>query len=194
MGSSRQGHPERIKKNSAFNTSRAQVGLHPRLLGAGSKGKINANSGSDKSQGSRVPHTLTDRPRFTASRIARSLCKLRRIRPHEAGQPISGRALTADVLRELMPLFAVVRAKRRPLVITCLSALQDLSYFPLIGESNSPKGYSFLELPPNHSELSPVHGRLLPLCFKYGKPQARAAKFRRRSTAANHDLAAGEKP
>src|SRR5208282_3735046 len=35
----------------------------------------------------------------------------------------------------------------------------------LIIESNSPKGYFFLELLPNRSELSPVHGRLLPLCF-----------------------------
>src|SRR5580704_2626319 len=39
-------------------------------------------------------HTLPDRPRSTASRISRSLCKLRRIRPDEAGQPISGRALS----------------------------------------------------------------------------------------------------
>src|SRR5271167_3099334 len=38
-------------------------------------------------------HTLPDRPRSTASRISRSLCKLRRIRPNQAGQPISGRAL-----------------------------------------------------------------------------------------------------
>src|SRR5271167_3456398 len=38
-------------------------------------------------------HTLPDRPRSTASRISRSLCKPRRIRPHETGQPISGRAL-----------------------------------------------------------------------------------------------------
>src|SRR5271166_4135851 len=39
-------------------------------------------------------HILPDRPRSTASRISRSLCKLRRIRPNEAGQPISGRALS----------------------------------------------------------------------------------------------------
>jgi hypothetical protein len=39
-------------------------------------------------------HTLLDRPRSTASRISRSLCKLRRIRREEAGQPILGRALS----------------------------------------------------------------------------------------------------
>jgi hypothetical protein len=37
-------------------------------------------------------HTLPDRLRSRASRISRSLCKLRRIRPREAGQPISGQA------------------------------------------------------------------------------------------------------
>jgi hypothetical protein len=65
--------------------------------------------------------------------------------------------LTADVLRELMPLFAVVRAKRRPSVITCLSALQGLSNFPVIGDSNSVKGYFSLEPLPNRNELNPVH-------------------------------------
>src|SRR5271169_3202936 len=55
----------------------------------------------------------------------------------------------------------------------------------LIIESNSPKGYFFLELLPNRSELSPVHGRLLPDMFQapavHGKTQERPVKFRRRS-------------
>src|SRR5580700_9493789 len=46
-------------------------------------------------------HTLPDRPRSTASRISRSLCKLRRIRPDEAGQPISGRALSVATVARL---------------------------------------------------------------------------------------------
>jgi hypothetical protein len=65
--------------------------------------------------------------------------------------------LTADVLRELVPPFAVVRAKRRPLVITCLSALQGLSNFPVIGDPNSVKGYFSLEPLPNRNELNPFH-------------------------------------
>ena len=93
-----------------------------------------------------------------------------------------------------MPPFAVVKAKRRPLVITPLSAFQGLSNFPVIGDSSSVKGYFSLELLPNRSELSPVHGRLLPGMFQapavHGKTQERPVKFRRRSTAANHDLAA----
>src|SRR5580658_7174459 len=47
-------------------------------------------------------HTLPDRPRSTASRISRSLCKLRRIRPDEAGQPISGRALSCRDVEDLL--------------------------------------------------------------------------------------------
>src|SRR5271166_1788350 len=38
-------------------------------------------------------HTLPDRPRSTASPLSGCLCKLRRIRAREAGQPISGQAL-----------------------------------------------------------------------------------------------------
>jgi hypothetical protein len=46
-------------------------------------------------------HTLSDRPRSTASRISRSLRKLRRIRLNQAGQPISGRALSWTHHRQL---------------------------------------------------------------------------------------------
>ena len=63
-----------------------------------------------------------------------------------------------------MPLFAIVRPKRRGLVIAPLGALQGLSNFPIIGNSDSLKGYFSLELPPSQNELSPVHRRLLPLC------------------------------
>jgi hypothetical protein len=65
-----------------------------------------------------------------------------------------------------MPLFAVVRAKRPRLIVAPLSALQGLGNFPIVTDSNSPKCYFFLELPPNRNDLSPVHGRLLPLCFQ----------------------------
>jgi hypothetical protein len=64
-----------------------------------------------------------------------------------------------------MPLFPVVRAKRRSLVITRLSALQGLSNFPIVTDSNSLRGYFFLELLPHRSELSPVHRRLLTAIF-----------------------------
>jgi hypothetical protein len=69
--------------------------------------------------------------------------------------------LTTDMLRELMPLFAVVRAKRPRLVIAPLSALQGLGNFPIVTDSNCQRSYFFLELLPHRSELSPVHRRLL---------------------------------
>lgn len=65
-----------------------------------------------------------------------------------------------------MSLFAMVRAKRPRLIVAPLSALQGLSNFPLISQSNSPRGYFSLELRPHRSELSPVHRRLLPRYFK----------------------------
>jgi hypothetical protein len=105
--------------------------------------------------------------------------------------------LTADVLRELMPLFAVVRAKRRPLVITCLSALQGLCIFLPIRDSNSAEGWFFFELRPNRNEFKPVYWTAPAAPFQAppfpGKCR-RGPKFRRRSAAANHDLAAAEKP
>src|SRR5580704_19405364 len=96
-----------------------------------------------------------------------------------------------------MPLFAVVRAKRRSLVITRLSAFQGLSGFPIVAESNSPKCNFFLELVPNRNEVSPPHGDAS--CRYVRTPafgrlsfsvetQARPLRFRRRSAAANHDF------
>src|SRR5208283_6109770 len=55
-------------------------------------------------------HTLPDRPCSTASRISRRLCKLRRIRPRKAGQPISGQALS---LEELWTQFRVEKKRDR---------------------------------------------------------------------------------
>src|SRR5271167_4831964 len=58
-------------------------------------------------------HTLPDRPRSTASRISRSLCKLRRIRPNQAGQPISGRALRR-IVGEADLVFGVFKDANHP--------------------------------------------------------------------------------
>jgi hypothetical protein len=46
-------------------------------------------------------------------------------------------------LRELMPLFAVVRAKRPRLIVAPLSALQGLGNFPIVTDSNSPERLFF---------------------------------------------------
>jgi hypothetical protein len=75
--------------------------------------------------------------------------------------------------------------------------------FFIFAETNSPKCDFFLDLVPNRNEVSPPHGRLLPLCLNpcFGRLSFRVEtqagpplRFRRRSAAANHDLAAGEEP
>src|SRR5208337_337196 len=59
-------------------------------------------------------HTLPDRPCSTASRISRRLCKLRRIRPRKAGQPISGQALRARLEIQTASFFrAILRIRRK---------------------------------------------------------------------------------
>jgi hypothetical protein len=64
-----------------------------------------------------------------------------------------------------VPLFGIVGLKLR-LLFASLGALQGVSNFPVIGDSDSLKGYFFLELLPSQDESSAVHGRLLPLCVE----------------------------
>jgi hypothetical protein len=84
---------------------------------------------------------------YVAERIEVSVTRSRLLRGH----------LTADVLRELVPFFAIVRPKWRRLVIAPVGALKGLSNLLIIVYSKRLKAYFVLEALTSQNELSPVH-------------------------------------